>query len=358
VLLSDGHYFNQHRPSIIEFNCLSKLEPRVTAQKIQVVCPPDLTTGGPEALHQLVHAARQQGIDARVVYLPKAAGAIATTAVPYKIYDVVIDQDIIDEPETLVVVSEVDTGILKDLKHAKKAIWWLSIDNYLLTRGGRVKRLLGLQKVFDIDRPDAGVYHLAQSEYARQFLSNKGLKSVQMLTDHLRDDFVAAVEAETNHGTRIRRVAYNPKKGLEFTQMIIDLAGTDIEFVRLENMRPDQVRDTLMTSMIYMDFGHHPGRDRIPREAAMCGCSVITGRRGSAANNIDVPIEDRYKIDETASDFAQRAVAVIKDIFDREENHRAAFDAYREIIRHQKIVFFAEVASVVASVFQPKFLDS
>ena len=32
---------------------------------------------------------------------------------------------------------------------------------------------------------------------------------------------------------------------------------------------------------VYIDFGHHPGQDRLPREAVQCGCVVITGTRGS-----------------------------------------------------------------------------
>lgn len=300
-------------------------------------------------MHQFVHAARQQGIDARIVYLPKVAGTIAKPAVPYKIYDVVVDDDIDDNSGTMILVSEVDTGVLMDLKRAKKAIWWLSIDNYLLTRGGRIKRLLGIKKVFDIDSPGTSTHHFAQSEYARQFLINKGLKSVHMLTDHLRDDFVEAVESTGDKGARVKRVAFNPKKGIEYTQQIIESAGDGIEFIRLENMRPDQVRDTLMTSMVYMDFGHHPGRDRIPREAAVCGCSVITGRRGSAANSIDVPIDDRYKIDESAPGFSERAIAVIKDIFENPEVHRQAFDQYRDAIAKQKEVFFQEVKSTLSA---------
>jgi ABC-type amino acid transport substrate-binding protein len=33
------------------------------------LCPANALTGGPEALHQFVHKARQQGFDARIVYV-------------------------------------------------------------------------------------------------------------------------------------------------------------------------------------------------------------------------------------------------------------------------------------------------
>ena len=36
-----------------------------------------------------------------------------------------------DEPGVVVLVPELETRLLKGLKHAIKAIWWLSIDHYL-----------------------------------------------------------------------------------------------------------------------------------------------------------------------------------------------------------------------------------
>lgn len=319
--------------------------------KIQVVCPPDLTTGGPEALHQLVYAARQQGIDARIVYLPKKEGAPpAEPAEPYKVYGVKVDDALEDREGTLIVVPELETRLLRSLKHAKKAIWWLSIDHYLdlirQEKKKRIKHWLGLSETFRIDRPDLDVWHFAQSEYARDFLVSRGIRRVQMLTDFLRDDFIAAVEQSKSDVGRKRRVAFNPKKGLEQTEKIMAMAGDAIEFVRLENMRPDQVRDTLLTSMVYMDFGHHPGRDRIPREAAVCGCCVVTGRKGSAANGIDVPIDAKYKIDESSSEFSKEVVHVLTQILNEPSKHAPAFDGYRDLVVKQKNIFFNEVLAL------------
>ena len=53
--------------------------------------------------------------------------------------------------------------------------------------------------------------------------------------------------------------------------------------------------------MIYIDFGEHPGKDRIPREAALRNLIVITNRNGAAVNNIDVPIDNMFKIDNNLS---------------------------------------------------------
>ena len=56
--------------------------------------------------------------------------------------------------------------------------------------------------------------------------------------------------------------------------------------------------DTTPTNIIlwqYIDFGPHPGMDRLPREAALAGCIVITNREGAAAHDEDVPLPPEYK---------------------------------------------------------------
>jgi len=61
----------------------------------------------------------------------------------------------------------------------------------------------------------------------------------------------------------------------------------------IENMPADTVHETLLKSQIYIDFGHHPGKDRIPREAAMSGNIVFLHERGAAAFHLDHPL-DRF----------------------------------------------------------------
>lgn len=67
--------------------------------------------------------------------------------------------------------------------------------------------------------------------------------------------------------------------------------------------RDDDGRDAfcMSKSKVYIDFGNHPGKDRIPREAAISGCIVITGKRGAAAFAEDVCIPETYKFDESCA---------------------------------------------------------
>ena len=53
----------------------------------------------------------------------------------------------------------------------------------------------------------------------------------------------------------------------------------------------------MMESKVYIDFGNHLGKDRIPREVAS-GCCIITGKTGADKYKEDVYIGEKFKFDE------------------------------------------------------------
>lgn len=99
----------------------------------------------------------------------------------------------------------------------------------------------------------------------------------------------------------------------------------------------------MRSSKLYIDFGNHPGKDRMPREAAICGCCIITGKRGAAANDVDIKIPSQYKIsDSDISLIADRIKYVLKNY----EDLTSDFDSYRDKIRHEEAVFDAEIKRI------------
>jgi hypothetical protein len=320
--------------------------------KVQILCPAGAITGGPEALHQLAHTARSLGADARMVYVDARDQAGHTEVpAPYRIYDVPVATAIDDSPGTLIVVSETDTRLLRKIRRARQALWWLSVDNYFADLAQRKKkriRWLTGHRPLDLSTPDKAL-HLAQSAYAQDFLARHGRQNALMLTDYLRDDFIAQANRAVDASRRMGRVAFNPKKGIEVTQQLIAALGERVQFVPLQGMTPAQVIDTLQQCAVYIDFGHHPGRDRFPREAALCGACIVTGRRGSAAFEADVPVPGRYKFDEAAADFVQSAAACIESLAQDPARHAADFEPYRQRILQQKALFRDEVAAVLGA---------
>jgi hypothetical protein len=122
--------------------------------------------------------------------------------------------------------------------------------------------------------------------------------------------------------------------------------SADIRVIAVEKMSRDDVVNTLGRAKLYIDFGDHPGKDRLPREAAALGCCVLVNRRGSAANDQDIPIPAAYKVDDTRANFETSAARMIVDICARFSDHAANFDSYRAGIASEPTVFAAEIDRV------------
>jgi hypothetical protein len=310
---------------------------------IYVISPPGPATGGPEALHQLVHQAARLGHDAQVFYVPDVEGPVREA---YRGYNTRRATQLLDTPDSVVVVPEIFPQLLPRFEFARRMLWWLSVDNALQIESER-KQLNPGDGRFTLEasfQPEYRVEHLAQSEYARTYLADRGI-AARMLTDYLSADFVR--EARTRQASPKRDiVAYNPKKGFEFTRQLMAASAGRLDWVPIENMTPTEVGELLGSSKVYVDFGGHPGRDRIPREAALAGCVVLTGTRGSAGNGIDIPIPGEFVIGEDSPDAVNRIVAAIERAISGFDAASAAFDSYRTWITGHEHAFAGEVEAL------------
>ena len=82
----------------------------------------------------------------------------------------------------------------------------------------------------------------------------------------------------------------------------------------------------MCTAKVYVDFGNHPGKDRIPREAALCGCRVVTNLRGAAAYREDVELDDCLKFDESVP--PEIIVNEVNTLISAYEESAALYDKY------------------------------
>ena len=87
----------------------------------------------------------------------------------------------------------------------------------------------------------------------------------------------------------------------------------------------------------------------MPREAAMCGCCVITGLEGSASNDIDLPIDSIYKLDNKSLTFKSEFASLIVSVFEDFDTHFHNFDSYRSSIRKEPQVFSEQVQRIFLS---------
>ena len=313
--------------------------------RVYIMVPAYFATGGPELLHQLGFHLREMGICAKMYYMPNSH---PTPIYPeYEKYSIDFVRKIVDDKKNVLIIPEVYTKYVYRYKNIRKVIWWLSVDNYYVSthfkgKRGLIKKvlhLLGYKFYFEF-RDNSKVYiHLVQSEYARHSLLKKNIKNIAFLSDYINKEFFNNLGKKNISKEDI--VAFNPRKGYDFTKKIIDQA-VDIKFVPIENMRRSEVINLLKKSKIYIDFGNHPGKDRIPREAAICGCCVIVGRKGSASFFKDVPILEEFKFNLDNKEIP-KIVKKFKECLTNFNEQSSKFSSYREIIKNEKKMFLEDL---------------
>lgn len=317
--------------------------------KIYVACPPSFQTGGTEALHVLAYELRNLGIDT-VMFYRNGSESSDVVGERFKCFNIPYVFDIEDSKDNVLVIPEIWPELLKKYKNIQRVFWWLSVDNYYVsTKSGssikhRLKQLIKFKKAQLVNFKDNKIIHLAQSEYALNFLEKNKVKNKAFLADYLRDDFFEN-EVDLTSKNRENIVLYNPVKGFEITKKIID-AAPELTFVPLQNMTPTQVRDLCQRSKVYIDFGNHPGKDRFPREAAIQGNIVITGNRGSASFDKDVPILKCYKINQENMD-VKDIVTLLKDCLENYDTHIHNFSYYRQFIKMDKEKFIYDLRQLI-----------
>lgn len=331
--------------------------------KIYVFCPANLVTGGTELLHQLVDYLRNRNKSAYIYYYNKRSSSIPNS---YKKYNIEKIMNVEDKIQNIAVYPEIEFHLVKEYNQIQKILWWLSIDNYYI--GGKSTIALGdlfkyntklwanelihrtyrflsrrkhINKISIKDIAAKEYLNVYQSEYAKLYLLKHGIHNLFPLTDYINSSFK---ETEMSFDNRKTQILYNPKKGISFTLNLIKNAP-DLCFIPIENLSRSELRELFQSSMLYIDFGNHPGKDRLPREAALNGCCIITGKRGAAYNDIDIPIESKYKFNEKKVSI-DLIIDKIRFILSHYKECVSDFSAYRDMIQHEKESFYSQIDSI------------
>ena len=337
--------------------------------KVYVHAPGDYSTGGIELLHQLVDFLRKQDKEAYVVYY----GTNTQHVLPvFSHYDISIKQEdeIEDSKRNVEVYTETYVKALKvNRRKTQRMIWWLSVDNYY--KANEIRLGIYDMAVWNLDFAWGMVKHRAkmlirehrnefadkvsvwdfvlrgytfacQCAYINHYLRRFGVLHSYSLSDYINIEFFKEIDFSSKKDI----VLYNPSKGYEFTKRLID-AAPDINWVALKGYSREELLGVLKKAKVYVDFGNHPGKDRLPRECAMNGCCIVTGMRGSAAYDEDVPIPREYKFNENKANIED----IIFKIRFTMENFSAAikdFDTYRTKIKNEKAIFENEIRTLFA----------
>jgi len=306
-------------------------------KKIILFIPNTNLSGGPELFYQLGESLKNLELNAFVFFF--GDGDSKKSRNRFSKYNVNFIEKFIDDEKNLLVFPDSFTKLIESYPKSQKCIFWCSIDNYYRYKG--FNKLENIIKKFgSLLKTRVPLYklkklnHISQSNYATQYLIKKGINSY-FLGDYIAHEFYI------NNSVRLIKedfVLYNPKKGFKFIRKLINFCS-NIKFVPIEKMTPDEVNIILSKAKIYIDFGRHPGKDRIPREAALNQCCIITNTMGSAGNDIDMPIPLEYKFRKIDNNSLIKIQSLIQRIFLNYEYETLKFDRYRDSINKEKAEF-------------------
>ena len=322
---------------------------------IYVVCLSGVKTGGTELLHQLVKELNDDGLNGKITYIKHLDKPTPESFKRY-VNDYCYIDEVEDNEDTILILPETCISYLFLFNKAFVAVWWLSVDNYMKyesiksayhTRGiagigGYFKNKAWKKVEYPISKINKSIrLNLAQSYYAIDFLKKNDFKNIVYLSDYINLDYIRNSKIDM---PRKNIVLYNPVKGKEFTKHLIS-KDSSLIWKPLIGMTNDEVRKCLETSKVYVDFGNHPGKDRFPREAAMCGCCVITGKRGAAGFYEDIPIPSEYKFDDKKKEY-DIITEKIKQCFNNFTDAQEDFKGYREMIKNEPVRFKSDVKKI------------
>lgn len=345
--------------------------------KVYIVSPYH-NTGGPKSLHQLANNLIENEIDVYIVYYWNGEFT-GETEMLFPFCKAKIAKFIDDDEENVLIVSESQSEVLNKYNKMIRCIWWLSLDFYLTSSlNGAVQQATTKRGLPSFMRPimlfkfilnDPKClksfrkldnkklplyYHMYNCEYEKEFLIRYNVPENKMayLCGPLEKQYYK-IDFETVRSNKVDVVAYNPAKmDMKFLGKVkekLSSLNNNIRFVAIENMNRAQVYDTLKAAKVYVDFGFFPGPERMPREAVALYCNIITSTDGSAENDIDVAIPQRFKFDIRDSESVSKVVNMINNMIVNYDEYVEYGNTYREKVWNQ-IQSFSDTISCIFEV--------
>lgn len=333
-------------------------------KKVYIISPLSFVSGGADALHQMAYYLNQLHIDASMAYYSYEkidAGKVNIPA-PFKEYinSFLLYDDIVDEKDVAIVIPEIYAYLSKEFKCADTYIWWLGIGGYasvnkksilLLSLPLRIIRHWDRYKInpifivkeslkysFIFEKKNA--HHLCASYYTFDFVSKKSKKEVQKCIEPISKFFINEydkIKDVIDDEKRQDLILYNPKRCEAYVQKLINY-NPDLKFIPLQNLTQEQLIQKYLTAKLYIDFGPFPGAERIPKEAVLFGCNILTGQHGASNYHGDVPIPSKYKMNEEKTSIDEIS-AIIRWMLNQYKEIYCDFDEYRTTVKNLELNF-------------------
>lgn len=334
----------------------------MTFRKIYVLAPFAAATGGIELAHQLVDVLRNRGVEAYIVYVDNQQISYDQTLTSnYKKYNLKTSKIIEDSSDNLLIMPEIYFDFIFEYKYIQFGCWWMSVDNHYRKTNvidslkffkkvsDRIRIIKGYiggglyhykNTIKDLKRLDGKIYHFYQSHYAQYHLYSLGFSRVLPLSDYINAELISCDSGIKKENI----ILYNPKKGYSFTKKII-AKMPQYKFIALQGFNRNELNELFDKAKIYIDFGDFPGKDRLPREAALHKCCIITGKNGASYFYEDLPIDGQYKF-HVSSKNIKNICTKIEFVLQNYESSINDFSHFRHIIVHEKKNFLDEIENL------------
>ena len=286
-----------------------------------IFCPPGVSKGGGESLHSLRNHLFNQGIDVSVEYL-------VSKSFKQKIKDFDIENYLLIFPEIYICEGT-------QFKKAKVAIWWLSVDNFTMAKHASglrdkfiySKYVLKMQRPLLVKQTLRRFIHLAESYYAIYYLNKMNIEAIY-LPRLLGEIFYSDCDPVNKQNI----ITCSRRKGGNHINQIVRIFK-DFKFVFIDNLSESQAHTVLKSSKIYLDLGHFPGSERLPREAVLLRNFIIVNNVGAARNYKDFPLPSEFKVNVKGREFHSELHKLITSIFDNELNYELMYEFRNDVLR-------------------------
>lgn len=321
-----------------------------------IVCPANYASGGPEDLHQMALALKERGKEVFMHYLNYNKEKFSSPVhKEYEHYGIPYREEIENSNKNIMIFPETFSIFIWEKKYSKiqKVIWWLSVSNFFTSLKAweenfkenppKLKhRLLGRIKLPSFKNvKKAKVSHLAHSHFSVDFLQKNNIPIIGKISGYMEGMFTTG-ENYTSQKKDI--VTYNAVKNKDFLENIKKLTP-DIHWLPMINMTLDEVANCMKSAKVYVDFGHHPGREKMPREACLLDCCLIIGKEGSAAYKEDIPIKDEYHFEKTEQNIPL-IIEKIRDCLAHYDIKIKDFGSYKSELLEERKVFYEKINQI------------
>ena len=320
--------------------------------KVIIFCPPQKVTGGPEALHQLSDKLLRLGNrNVFMSYIPKKKNAKPQS---YSVYNTQEIDTIEDNQENILIIPESMTFLVKKYPKSQKIIWWLSVDFYKILMDLRIRRQNIFSKLFYQQKDREynfeqlpNVFQWAQSYRSSIYIKDHKIPEDQIdyVCDYINPIFLKN-NKEIQKDITNRTILYNPQKGKkEISELIKN--SPELVWIPIQNMSAHQIKDLMAKSLLYVDFGENPGRDKMLRESVSQDCCIISGKNGSSLYYEDLMIPDEYKFNFSKKNIPH-IIEKIEDILNNYTKHISNFETYKKAVLIEETAFENKIKQIFA----------